>query len=62
MPASNAARYCLGKAVIFFWASMVVLPHGLGSIVVGHFLQDVLAFGGLHVIGIIQKRQGAGSA
>ena len=57
-----AARYCLGKAVMFFGTSMVVLPHGLGSMVVGHFLQDVLAFGGLHIVGIIQKRQRARNA
>jgi len=37
------ARACLVKFVCIFCIAMVVLPHGLGSVVVGHFIADVAA-------------------
>jgi hypothetical protein len=36
-------RACVVKFVSIFCIAMVVLPHGLGSVVVGHFIADAVA-------------------
>jgi len=40
-------------------ASVWVLPHGLGSVVVGQFLQDVIVLALLQVIAAAGKKQDA---
>ncbi len=44
-------RACVPKFVFLFGVAMVVLPHGIGSVVVGHLLVDAIAFLGLKLFG-----------
>jgi len=37
-------RSCVPKFVSLFCVAMVVLPHGIGSVVVGHLLVDTAAY------------------
>jgi hypothetical protein len=37
-------KACVVKFVFIFCIALVVLPHGLGSVVAGHLILDVLAF------------------
>jgi len=50
---------CIFKRGIFFVASLWVLPHGLGSIVVGHLLQDVIVLALLQITTGAAKKQDA---
>lgn len=43
-------RACVPKFVFLFAVAMVVLPHGIGSIVVGHLLVDAIAFTTLNLL------------
>lgn len=43
-------RACVPKFVILFCIAMVVLPHGIGSVVVGHLLVDAMAFTALNLL------------
>lgn len=44
-------RACAPKFVFLFGVAMVVLPHGIGSVVVGHLLVDAIAFSPLKLSG-----------
>ena len=37
-------KFCAGKFVLLFCIAVVVLPHGLGSVVAGHLILDTLLF------------------
>ena len=43
-------RACVPKFVFLFGIAMVVLPHGIGSVVVGHLLVDAMAFTALNLL------------
>lgn len=43
-------RACAPKFVFLFGVAMVVLPHGIGSVVVGHLLVDAIAFTTLNLL------------
>jgi hypothetical protein len=38
------AKYCAVKSVSIFVIALTVLPHGLGSVIVGHLVADAIAF------------------
>ena len=38
------AKYCAAKSVFLFGIATTVLPHGLGSVIVGHLVGDAIAF------------------
>jgi predicted negative regulator of RcsB-dependent stress response len=42
-------RSCVPKFVSLFCVAMVVLPHGIGSVMVGHLLVDTVAYTGLRL-------------
>lgn len=37
-------KYCVVKAVLVFFIIILILPNGLGSVVVGHLILDILAY------------------
>ena len=37
-------KHCIVKAVLVFLIAMLILPNGLGSVVVGHLLLDISAY------------------
>ncbi len=41
---------CITKAVIYSLVCLIVLPHGLLTVVAGHYITDLTAWGGLHTI------------
>jgi hypothetical protein len=43
-------RACVPKFVFLFAVAMVILPHGIGSVVVGHLLVDAIAFTTLNLL------------
>lgn len=38
------SRLCVAKACLIYLIALLILPHGLGTVVVGHFVIDALAY------------------
>jgi hypothetical protein len=47
-------RYCVPKGVVYFFVALFILPHGIWSVIVAHFLVDVSMFG----LGFLSKIEG----